>query len=81
MIHEPPLWPAGSDNMSIEGTRAEPAIWDNFDDFLSKWDGLGAAAKEMQVAAGTGPEAIGPALGKVGGACKACHDDYRAPES
>ncbi len=80
MVHQPTLWPEGSDNMSIDGTRAQPNIWENLGDVLSKWDALGVAAKEMQVAAGTGQEAIGPALGKLGGACKACHDTYRAPE-
>ena len=81
MINQGPLWPEASDNMAIDGTRALPAIWDNFDDFLGKWDGLGTAAAELQTAAATGQEAIGPALGKVGGACKACHDDYRASDN
>lgn len=79
MINQPPLWPQGSDDMSIEGTRALPAIWDNLDDVLAKWDDLGTAALSMQAAAGTGQAALGPELGKVGGTCKACHDDYRAP--
>lgn len=70
-------WPEGSDNMSVDNTRALPAIWDNIPDVLSKWDDLGTAAGEMQTAAAEGPEAIGAALQKVGGACKACHDDYR----
>lgn len=78
MIHQAPLWPEGSDEMGIDGTRALPAIWDNFDDFQTKWDGLGTAVSDMQTVAATGQEAIGPALGKVGDACKACHDDYRA---
>ena len=80
MVHQPTLWPEGSDNMSIDGTRAQPNIWDNLPDVLAKWDAFGEAAKEMQAAAGQGPEAIGPALGKLGGTCKACHDTYRAPE-
>ena len=78
MIQQGPLWPEGSDEMSIDGTRALPAIWDNFDDFLSKWDGLGTAAASFQSVAATGQEALGPGLGQLGGACKACHDDYRA---
>ncbi|WP_372836724.1 c-type cytochrome [Puniceibacterium confluentis] len=81
MIHEPPLWPEGSDNMSIEGTRALPSIWDEREDFLAKWAGLGEAVSGMQEVAGTGQEAVGPALGKVGGACKACHDKHRAPDT
>lgn len=79
-IHQQPLWPEGSSEMDMDGTRAKPEIWDNWEDFASKWSALGDAAEAMQTAAGEGAEAIGPALGKLGGACKACHDDYRAPQ-
>ncbi|MDF1718431.1 MAG: cytochrome c [Antarcticimicrobium sp.] len=75
-----PLWPEGSDNMSIDGTRAMPSIWDENADFLAKWGALGEAAAGMQQVAATGQEALGPAMGKLGGACKACHDKHRAPE-
>lgn len=75
-----PLWPEGSDNMSIDGTRAMPSIWDENADFLAKWAGFGEAAAGMQQVAATGQEALGPAMGKLGGACKACHDSHRAPE-
>lgn len=80
MVHQATLFPEGSDSMSIDDTRAQPNIWDNFSDFESKWAALGDAAKNMQTVAATGQEAIGPALGQLGGACKACHDTYRAPE-
>jgi cytochrome c556 len=73
-------WPEGSDNMTVDNTRALPAIWDDTPDVLSKWDDLGTAVATMQTAAAEGPEAIGAALQQVGGACKACHDDYRASE-
>ncbi len=78
MVHQAALWPEGSDNMSIDGTRALPMIWDDFADFSSKWDALGTAAENLISVAGTGQEAIGPALGQIGGTCKACHDTYRA---
>lgn len=81
MIHQGPLWPEGSSEMDVDGTRAKVEIWDDFDDFSSKWSALGEAALNMQAAAGTGQAALGPALGQLGGACKACHDTYRAPES
>ncbi|MGI1663287.1 c-type cytochrome [Palleronia sp. KMU-117] len=74
-------WPEGSDNMSIEGTRALPAIWDNLDDVVAKWAALGTAAEGLAAVAGTGQEALGPALGAVGGTCQACHEAYRAPEN
>ena len=75
-----PLWPEGSDNMSIDGTRAMPSIWDENADFLAKWGAFGDAAAGMQQVAATGQEALGPAMGKLGGACKACHDKHRAPQ-
>lgn len=78
-IDPAPLWPEGSDNMSIEGTRALPSIWDDHADFLAKWGAFGTAAAEMQAVAATGQAALGPAMGKLGGACKACHDAHRAP--
>lgn len=80
MIDQTALWPEGSDNMAIEGTRAQPNIWDNMDDFASNWAAFGEGAKAMQTAAGTGREAIGPNMGKIGGSCKGCHDTYRAPQ-
>lgn len=79
MVNQPPLWKEGTDSMSIDGTRAMPGIWDNIPDVLAKWAALGTAAAELQQVAGTGKDAIGPMLGKVGGACKACHDTYREP--
>lgn len=80
MVHQATLFPEGSDNMSIDETRAQPNIWENWADFESKWADLGTAAKGLQTAAAGGQEAIGPAMGPLGGACKACHDTYRAPE-
>ncbi|HBM58317.1 MAG TPA: cytochrome C554, partial [Citreicella sp.] len=79
-INQPPLWPEGSSEMDMDGTRAKAEIWDNMDDFASKWAGFGEAASAMQQVAATGQEAIGPAMGGLGGACKACHDTYRAPQ-
>ena len=78
-IQQGPMWPAGSDNMAIEGTRAQPTIWDQNADFLSKWAGFGEGALAVQAAASGGVESLGPAMGQIGGACKACHDPHRAP--
>lgn len=80
MIQQGPMWPEGSDSMSIEGTRAMPSIWEDMADFQSKWAAVGEAAQSMQVAASGGAEALGPAMGQLGGTCKACHDAHRAPE-
>lgn len=79
-VNQAPLWPEGTDAMSIDGTRAEPAIWENLPDVLSKWSDFGGAAAELQSVAANGQEALGPALQQIGGTCKACHDNYRTPE-
>lgn len=71
-------WPAGSDNFSVDGTRAKPEIWENFDDVVSKAVALNEAAVALAAVASDGQGALGPAVGAVGSACGACHDDYRA---
>lgn len=81
MIQQGPNWPAGTDEMSINGTRAKAEIWDNLDDVLAKWADFGEAAKGLQAIASDGQEGLGAAIGQVGGTCKACHDEYRAPAS
>ena len=78
-IQQTPMWPAGSDDMAIDGTRAQTTIWEQNADFLSKWADFGTAAQAMQASVGNGQDALGPLLGQVGGTCKACHDTHRAP--
>jgi cytochrome c556 len=73
-------WPEGSDEMSIDGTRALPAIWENLPDVVTKWQAFGAAATGLAAEAGNGLDAMRAALGPVGGTCGACHDAYRAPQ-
>ncbi|MGJ8604047.1 MAG: c-type cytochrome [Marivita sp.] len=79
MIQQGPMWPVGSDDMSIEGTRAQTTIWDQNDDFVAKWTDFGTAAVAIQAAASGGLEGLGPVMGQIGGTCKACHDTHRAP--
>jgi cytochrome c556 len=74
------MWPEGTDNMAMEGTRALPAIWDDLEDFATKLEALRSAAGAMQVAAGQDLDALRAALGPVGGACSACHEANRAPQ-
>lgn len=71
------LWPEGSDNGALDGTRALPAIWADLEDFGQKWAGLGEATQAMQAAAGDGLEAVQANLRGVGAACSACHESYR----
>ncbi len=75
------LWPEGSDEMSADGTRALPAMWENGDDVMKKVMALGEAAAGMEMAAGQSLEALQGAMGPLGGACGACHKAYRAPDS
>lgn len=54
---------------------AKDAIWENWDDFVAK-------ANDLKMAADSGasvdsPEALGAAMGGLGGTCKACHSVYK----
>ena len=71
------LFPEGSDKGAIE-TWAKPEIWSDYADFKEKLETAEAEAVALQsVALET---AFGPALGKLGNACKACHKTYRRPK-
>lgn len=59
-------------------TWAKPEIWANMDDFNAKADKAVEAA--MAMAAVTEEANFMPALGNLGGSCKACHQDYRRPK-
>ena len=74
------LWPEGSDNESIDDTRALPAIWEDLGDFADKHAALGEATAELEMVAGDGLDALRGAIGAVGNACSACHDEYRAEQ-
>ncbi|KUF12356.1 c-type cytochrome [Pseudoponticoccus marisrubri] len=80
MVDQRAMWPEGTDMESIDGTRALPAAFENVEDVVAKWEALGEAAVAMQAAVGDGQQAIGQNMGAIAGACKDCHDDYRASE-
>lgn len=80
-LNQAAYWPQGSDADSVEGTRALPAMWQNFPDVMEKGQALAAAADGMVTAAGTDLEALRGQIGAVGGACAACHKAYRAPNN
>ncbi len=79
-IQQPGAWPPGSDSFSIEGTRANASIWENFPDVMAKQTAAVEAATAMANAAGTDLEALRAAMGPLGQACTACHKEYRDPE-
>lgn len=73
-----PLFMSGTSRDDIgDKTRALLAIWENGDDFAAKATAFHEAAAEMPAAAGS-LETLQVAVGKLGGTCKGCHDDFRA---
>ncbi|HCE70540.1 MAG TPA: cytochrome C554 [Ruegeria sp.] len=79
-IWMPTAWPAGSDNASVEGTRALPAIWAADSDIGAKSQAMGEAVAALQAAAGTDLEALRGAIGPVGASCGGGHKPFRAEE-
>ena len=68
---------AGSD--SAGSTKAKPEVWSNAAQFKEAGDKMQAEMTKFSAAAKTGNlDNIKAALPGVGGACKACHDDFRA---
>jgi cytochrome c556 len=61
-----------------KGGDALPAIWDDSKAFQERLDAFRTAAVDFDAAVTSGAmEKIGPALGALGKACKACHDDFK----
>lgn len=73
------MWPAGTDNESMDGTRAKANIWADYEGVIKIAGELNTAVADLQAAAGTDLDALKAALGPVGAACTACHKAYRAP--
>lgn len=77
-INQMAYWPAGTDNGALgEETRALPALWEDMGAVMEKVGAVKAAAESLAAVAGTGQEALGPAVGALGGACTECHKAYR----
>lgn len=59
-------------------TEALPKIWQQHDKFAGKIESLEMASANLQkVLAGKDEKQIKKAIGKVGGACGSCHDDFK----
>jgi cytochrome c556 len=68
-----------ADSQSGAPTKAKPGIWQNMSDFEAKAAELERVTAKFATTARTGdPKQIAAGLGEVGGACKACHEKYRA---
>lgn len=74
------MWAEGTDNFSLDGTRALPAIWENPDDFVARFAALTTASEAMAAAAGTDLASLQGAVGALGASCGGCHRAYREPE-
>lgn len=60
-------------------TEAKPEIWTDFADFTVKMKDLERESAALSTVAKSGDEAkMREQFAKVGGACKACHDKYKA---
>lgn len=71
-------FPEGSDGGK---TRAKPEIWSNKADFESKLNDLRSEAQKLSEVAGSGDQkAIVAQFQATGGACKACHDEYKSKD-
>jgi cytochrome c556 len=60
-------------------SKAQPAIWENWDDFKARFDADAAAASVMLAAAVAGDTAaFAAAVEEIGKSCGGCHMTYRA---
>ena len=57
-------------------SEAKPVIWERFDDFTTLAGDLETVALEAAQTLETEAD-LRPALGRIGAACKACHEVYR----
>jgi len=72
----PDLFPKGSTKGK---TKAKAEIWDKFDDLTKNASKLGKAAGELAAAAGAkDDDKVKAGIKAVSGACKGCHEPFRA---
>lgn len=74
------LYPAGTDKgTGWEPTRAKAEVWTEKDKLGKAAMAFNKEANEMaKVAAAGDAAAVKEQLGKLGGTCKGCHDDFKA---
>ena len=71
-------WAAFVEGSGTGDTKAKPEIWTDNAKFKAASEKMQAAMSNLAAAAkGGNLDAIKAAVGPVGGACKACHDDFR----
>ncbi|MBK5946772.1 cytochrome C [Rhodobacter veldkampii DSM 11550] len=75
------LMAPGTSNADLPGkTRALPKIWEDMAGYGAAGKAFGDAVTELAAVAGNGKDALAPAVAKLGGTCKGCHDTYRAKD-
>lgn len=76
-----PLYGPGTSSEDMPGvSRAKPAIWEDSAGVQEKGMAFVKAVEELNEVAGLDQASLGKAVQTLGGACKACHDDYRAKD-
>ena len=71
------LYAPGTSADDVKGTRAKAAIWTDTEAYKAKGTAFFEAIAALEPAAGAGQKELAAAVGKVGGTCKSCHDDFR----
>lgn len=74
----PEFFVEGSSNAERDDTDALPVIWEDFDDFIEKYEAMAAEVTQLAAVAGNGHGELAPQVAATGETCGACHDDYRA---
>ncbi|GAA0304517.1 c-type cytochrome [Rhodovulum strictum] len=73
------LYAPGTSNADMPGkTRALPKIWEDFAGVQEKGMAYVQAVENLTEVAGLDRAELGGAVQRLGGACKDCHDNYRA---
>ena len=73
-------FPAFVDGSDKGNTRAKPEIWQEKDKFMGRATKMQEEVEKLNAAAKSGSfDQLKSAVGAVGAACKACHDDYQKP--
>jgi cytochrome c556 len=55
-------------------SEARPEIWEEWDSFTAQAEDLAETADALSI---TARDDLRPAIAELGGACRACHEDYR----
>ncbi|SNT42943.1 Cytochrome C' [[Luteovulum] sphaeroides subsp. megalophilum] len=74
------LVPGTSQNELPGKTRAKASFFEESEAYKAKGVAFYEAVMALDAVAANGQEALAPAVGKLGGTCKGCHDDHRSKD-